>query len=362
METTVYTKHSPDCPHKDDRFYRRCKCRKWFYVARKRDRIPAKTRSWEQAERVARQYAGEATAADYGGKTVREAVKLFLADKQQQALSKNWIDKLTYELRSLEAWSEREGFALLSELSLERLEQFRKEWNGAPVTRRKRQERLRSFFLYCTKHKWVTENVVANLSTIKVTEQPTLPLTKEQFASVLEAASRYNPAAPDSAWRRERATAMLLLLRWSGLRLGDAATLEREKLSQNGELLLTMQKTGESVYVPLPPNVVKCLQELKNPDNGRFFFWNTTSLKESTRVRWWATLKAIFRLAGIPEVHPHQLRDTFAVEMLLAGVPLDQVSKLLGHSSVKVTEKHYAPWVSARQQQLAASVRKAWEA
>jgi integrase len=54
-------------------------------------------------------------------------------------------------------------------------------------------------------------------------------------------------------------------------------------------------------------------------------------------------------------------RDTFAVEMLLAGVPLDQVSILLGHRSIKVTEKHYAPWVRARQEQLENSVRRAWE-
>lgn len=54
-------------------------------------------------------------------------------------------------------------------------------------------------------------------------------------------------------------------------------------------------------------------------------------------------------------------RDTFAVELLLAGVPIDQVSLLLAHSSVKITEKHYAPFVKARQQQLEASVRMAWQ-
>jgi integrase/recombinase XerD len=53
-------------------------------------------------------------------------------------------------------------------------------------------------------------------------------------------------------------------------------------------------------------------------------------------------------------------RDTFAVEMLLAGVPIDQVSMLLGHSSVKITEKHYSPWVRARQEQLERSVKQAW--
>jgi len=41
-------------------------------------------------------------------------------------------------------------------------------------------------------------------------------------------------------------------------------------------------------------------------------------------------------------------------------VPIDQVSMLLGHASVKITEKHYSPWVKARQDQLAASVRNAW--
>ena len=53
-------------------------------------------------------------------------------------------------------------------------------------------------------------------------------------------------------------------------------------------------------------------------------------------------------------------RDTFAVEMLLAGVPIDQVSILLGHASVRVTEKHYSPWVRARQDQLEKSVQSAW--
>jgi hypothetical protein len=48
--------------------------------------------------------------------------------------------------------------------------------------------------------------------------------------------------------------------------------------------------------------------------------------------------------------------------MLLAGVPIDQVSLLLGHSSVKITEKSYAPFVKARQLQLQESVRNAWKA
>lgn len=38
--------------------------------------------------------------------------------------------------------------------------------------------------------------------------------------------------------------------------------------------------------------------------------------------------------------HPHQLRHTFATEALNADVPIESVSRLLGHSSVQVTERY----------------------
>jgi integrase len=39
---------------------------------------------------------------------------------------------------------------------------------------------------------------------------------------------------------------------------------------------------------------------------------------------------------------------------------MDRVSVLLGHSSIKVTEGHYSPWVRARREQLEADVRRTW--
>jgi len=360
METVVFTKHSVKCPHKGKRYWRRCRCRKWIYIAVERRRIPAQTRSWEEAERKAKRLSGDATAADASGQTVSEAVRLFLDDKHQQAISANWERKLTRELDSLRDWCSRKGLVVLSELTLQQLEQFRKDWTGAPITRRKRQERLRAFFLYCVRHKWIPENAASLLSSIRVANGPTLPLTDAEFASAMEAATKYNPKAADKKWRRQRATTMLLLLRWSGLRLGDASRLERSALTKEGSLRLYMQKTGENVYVPMPPDVVLALHQLENPSNARYFFWNGTSATGSTVKRWWATLKKIFRAAGLPNVHPHQLRDTFAVGYLLSGMPIDQVSILLGHSSVKITEKHYSPWVVARQRQLEESVRRAW--
>ena len=44
----------------------------------------------------------------------------------------------------------------------------------------------------------------------------------------------------------------------------------------------------------------------------------------------------------------------------MKGVPIEDVSVLLGHSSIKITERHYSPWVKARQEKLEVAVRKAW--
>ncbi len=42
------------------------------------------------------------------------------------------------------------------------------------------------------------------------------------------------------------------------------------------------------------------------------------------------------------------------------GVPLERVSVLLGHQSIRVTERHYAPWTRSRQEQIEADLQKAW--
>ena len=49
--------------------------------------------------------------------------------------------------------------------------------------------------------------------------------------------------------------------------------------------------------------------------------------------------------AGLTGRTPKDLRDTFASQLLTAGVQLGYVSKQLGHSDVSVTARHYAKWI-----------------
>ena len=63
-------------------------------------------------------------------------------------------------------------------------------------------------------------------------------------------------------------------------------------------------------------------------------------------------MKTIGSRCGVLDCRPHRLRDTFAVRKLVAGIPLEDVSRLLGHSSVKVTEAYYARWTASRKVRL----------
>ena len=49
------------------------------------------------------------------------------------------------------------------------------------------------------------------------------------------------------------------------------------------------------------------------------------------------------RRLGIPDIRFHDLRRTFGYNLIKQGRPIYEVSKLLGHSSVTTTERHYAP-------------------
>ena len=62
-------------------------------------------------------------------------------------------------------------------------------------------------------------------------------------------------------------------MRWSGLAIQDAVTLERDRLSDDGKIFLYRAKTGVPVYVPIPPDIAEVLRALPS-GNPRYFFWS----------------------------------------------------------------------------------------
>jgi integrase/recombinase XerD len=130
-------------------------------------------------------------------------------------------------------------------------------------------------------------------------------------------------------------------------------------LLPEGKLFLRTAKTGTTVRVPLPPVCLESLAAI--PKDGPRYFWSGKGLPKTRVANYQHLLTKLFDKAEIVGGHAHRFRHTFAIELLLAGVPIERVSILLGHQNIRVTQKFYSAWIQARQDQLEEDVKRTWQ-
>jgi integrase/recombinase XerD len=232
-------------------------------------------------------------------------------------------------------------------------------WANKNFSAQKKLESLRTFFRFAQTNGWIAENTAAKLERQKTRPPQVLPFTQDEWVSILTACDSYG----DNYGRigqenSRRLRALVLLLRYSGLRIGDVVSLPRERIAA-GKLFLYTAKTGTLVSCPLRDDVLQALDAVHGTSE-KYFFWTGEGKLKSAVGDWQRSLKKLFILAKVSGGHAHRFRHTFAVELLQFGVTIEGVAKLLGHSSTRVTEKHYSAWVRGRQEQLEANVRASW--
>jgi integrase len=100
-------------------------------------------------------------------------------------------------------------------------------------------------------------------------------------------------------------------------------------------------KGGKTRVVPLLPRVLAMLAALPRHSEGKYVFWHDDGVKY---LRLYRPLQTALKRAGVTDhVQWHDLRRTCGCRLLQDHrMPMEQVSRWLGHSSVAVTEKHYA--------------------
>jgi integrase/recombinase XerD len=382
---TVFTRHAPDCPKKDDRYWKRCNCRKSLYIYENGvDRIiSARTRSWAQAEQCAK---SELAARDPVERELQR-IKDQEEEKRIAALSKvitvgdalaRWASGLKGRTaatskvhatfgRKVQAWATRTRIEYLNQITPDLLDEWRGQWAPGAAEKYDRmgdttqshfQSRLKGFLEWATQIHLIEANPSAALDHISTSEERTHPLTPLQFEQLIAAVEPFT--ATRTGMVRKFAgelRAIFLVQRWTGLRIGDVLQLPRSGLVGN-RLSLKTQKTGAEVDRPLPEVVVRALAAL-SPNRPEFrpeyFFWLEGMKKTSLLTKWGQFITAInpclkfIDEQGKPlKFRSHQLRDTFAIELLLAGWTLEDVSRLLTHDSIKTTETYYGRWNRAR--------------
>jgi integrase/recombinase XerD len=343
---TLYRRHLADCPHKKKgRGWKRCGCPVWFQgmVEGRRVRESLDTRNWEvAAKKVLSWEAGKEKEERI---TIGEAVRRFLDDCVARSLKNASIKKYRVILEKLKDFSARRNLTYVQELDGERVRKFREEWNLAPISAMKSLERVKVFFRAAQNWGWILKNPTVGIKNPQVRQCPTLSFSEEELERIR------------GACNTEKHRLMVEVLVYTGLRISDVMRLGPDCL-RDGNIFLHTAKTGVAVSVPIPEWLSEKLAKLDAP----YWFWNRegeSSIETATgNAR--RAFRKIFRRASV-NGHLHRFRDTASVRWLLGGVPLEEVSILLGHSSVRITERHYAPFVKERQVRLEELVRASWK-
>ena len=211
-----------------------------------------------------------------------------------------------------------------------------------------KSERLKAFFRYAHEAGWIPTNPARHLKPPKANSPGVVAFTAEELNSIM------------TACQDERLKTFVLVMRYSGLAIGDAVQLRPDRLDA-GHLTLRRTKTGKAVRVLLPIVVCNRLHATSLLEGG-YYFWNRkggNSDVQTATGNMRRSLRRVFRAAGVPNAHPHQFRHLFVREHLEQDVSIETIADLLGNS-VKIIEKHYSNWVSSRQRKLDEAVQRTW--
>jgi hypothetical protein len=135
-----------------------------------------------------------------------------------------------------------------------------------------------------------------------------------------------------------------VLLR-TGLRVGEFTGLRADAVVEIGTgpwLHVPVGKLHEDRYLPLHPQLVTLIDGYRTThvpaehplllprENGR-------PLDRHTVTRF---LNKAGAAAGLPHIHPHQLRHTLATQAINRGMPLEAIAAMLGHHSMDMTLRY----------------------
>lgn len=244
----------------EGRKYRRCKCPLWVdgFLNAMEIRKALGIRDWEMAQQIVRQWeADRQETVEDGPVTIERAHQDFIADAQARRLKGRTVYKFQLLFRRLETFAKEHGIRFLEELDTSALREFRQSWKDGDLAALKNLERVRSFFRFALENRWLEHNPATVIKNPKVNMRPTLPYSRDEMFRLLEAATQnIRTVQLQGRENAQRLRALILLLRYSGLRIGDAVGCSVERLN-DGKLCLYMQKTGTHVHCPLPEFVVR---------------------------------------------------------------------------------------------------------
>lgn len=199
---------------------------------------------------------------------------------------------------------------------------------------------IKVFYNYIYKNRYITSNPVTRIKEIKCSRKVVGFIKNDEFNRLLRIFDL-------SKFHEYRDYIITQLIFDTGMRLGETLLIQEKDIDYiNRTILLPSENTKgkKDRYVFFSEEMLKQLRRwLKYKDRYRQseYIFCTNKGKPLSVSNYETNFKKYGVRIGLEKIHPHMLRNNFAKRFLMQGGDIYTLSRILGHSSVKVTEEAY---------------------
>lgn len=186
---------------------------------------------------------------------------------------------------------------------------------------------LRSFFDTMWREGVIADNPAAKIDEIKKEKKVKKPFSEEEVEAIREAC------------RDERDRALVEVLYSTGCRVSEVAGMNWSGI--DGDQITVLGKGSKERTVYLNTKASRALKKYlatRKDDQEALFVGTREPHSRLSAGCLEAIVKQLGRAANVPDCHPHRFRRTAATVALNRGMPIDQVSKMLGHENLSTTQ------------------------
>ncbi len=186
---------------------------------------------------------------------------------------------------------------------------------------------LKTMLSYAIKRRWLNENPLKGYKLYKEKQGKMRILKKEEFKKLYDAAS-------------EHLRPILVTAYCTGMRKNEILTLKWENVDiEKGFIMVEETKNDENKIIPINKLLQETLNSVKysSPKENVFTFKGKPIQDIKT------AFNAALRRSGLDKFVFHDLRHTFATNLVMNGVDIKTVQELLGHKSLLMTMRYSHP-------------------
>ena len=229
---------------------------------------------------------------------------------------------------------------------------------------------LSSFFTWMHREELITKNAMNRVEHIKFIKKPKYAFTEMEIEQIREAC------------RSNREHALIEILLSTGCRIAELANIKNTDIEGEAITVLGKGNKYRTVYLNAKGTMALSKYMAERSDTNPYLFPKSKSIckqdstiKRLPKEEQWAyykypgalepdghadpcsleeVIRKIGKRAGVENTHPHRFRRTCATFALRRGMPIEQVSKMLGHAQISTTQIY----LDLSKEDLAAAHRK----